>query len=168
MKNTTKVKKPWYKRAWVWVVVVLVLFFGMISEDEETIPAIETTASTTSERIKTEDISSTSTKTEEVVEPDVEPIIESAIELETDLATKLETDTVSDQDITHTIEESEPINETENDNGRDYVINTNSSKFHYSFCSSVNTMNDSNRWDYHGTYDELISMGYEPCGRCKP
>ena len=51
---------------------------------------------------------------------------------------------------------------------QDYVLNTNSKKFHYPSCSSVNQIKKKNRKDYHGTRDELISSGYEPCGKCNP
>lgn len=51
---------------------------------------------------------------------------------------------------------------------QDYVLNTNTKKFHYPSCSSVNQMKKKNRQDYHGTRDELISSGYEPCGKCNP
>lgn len=54
------------------------------------------------------------------------------------------------------------------DNGQDYVVNTNTHKFHDPFCSSADDIKASNRWDYHGTREELISMGYEPCKRCDP
>ena len=54
------------------------------------------------------------------------------------------------------------------DTGRDYVANKNTKKFHYPHCSSVDDMKASNRWDYHGTRDELINMGYVPCKRCNP
>ena len=50
----------------------------------------------------------------------------------------------------------------------DYVINTTSKKFHYTWCSSVEKIKSENRLDYTGTRDELIDMGYEPCGKCKP
>ena len=49
-----------------------------------------------------------------------------------------------------------------------YVANTNSKKFHSPGCSSVTDMKASNRWDFTGTREELIAMGYEPCKRCKP
>lgn len=52
--------------------------------------------------------------------------------------------------------------------GRDYVLNKNTKKFHYPNCSSVEDMKAKNRRDYNGTRDEIISMGYSPCGRCKP
>ena len=54
------------------------------------------------------------------------------------------------------------------DNGRDYVVNTNTKKFHYPSCSSADDIKDSNRWEYHGTRDDLIGMGYVPCKRCDP
>ena len=52
--------------------------------------------------------------------------------------------------------------------GPSYVANTNTGKFHYPSCSSVGDMNPENRWDYTGTREELIDMGYVPCKRCKP
>lgn len=50
----------------------------------------------------------------------------------------------------------------------DYVLNKNTKKFHYSGCSSVKQMKDKNKKFYTGTREECISMGYDPCGRCKP
>ena len=50
----------------------------------------------------------------------------------------------------------------------DYVLNTNTKKFHYPYCSSVPTIKQKNRKDFTGSRDELIGMGYDPCGRCKP
>ncbi len=49
-----------------------------------------------------------------------------------------------------------------------YVANTNSYKFHYPYCSSVDQMAEHNKWYFNGTRDELISAGYEPCKRCNP
>ena len=50
----------------------------------------------------------------------------------------------------------------------DYVLNTNSKKFHLPTCSSVTDMNPNNRENFSGSRDELISNGYSPCGSCKP
>lgn len=50
----------------------------------------------------------------------------------------------------------------------DYVLNTNSMRFHLPTCSSVDTIADHNRQDYTGTREELIESGYTPCGICKP
>ena len=50
----------------------------------------------------------------------------------------------------------------------DYVLNTNSHKFHYPDCSSVGQMKDSNKKYFTGTREEVIAMGYDPCGNCNP
>lgn len=49
-----------------------------------------------------------------------------------------------------------------------YVLNTNTEKFHYPDCPSVENISAKNRRDFTGTREELVSQGYEPCGRCKP
>ncbi len=51
---------------------------------------------------------------------------------------------------------------------REYVLNLNSKKFHYPWCSSVDKMKEKNRLDYTGTREEIIEMGYEPCKNCNP
>lgn len=51
---------------------------------------------------------------------------------------------------------------------QDYVLNTNTKKFHYPSCSSVKDIKSSNRSDYSGTREEIINQGYKPCGRCHP
>lgn len=50
----------------------------------------------------------------------------------------------------------------------DYILNTNSKKFHSPNCSSVNDMKPSNKEEFHGSRSELLKDGYEPCGRCNP
>ena len=50
----------------------------------------------------------------------------------------------------------------------DYILNTNTKKFHYPTCSSVNDMKEKNKQEFFGTRDEAISNGYSPWGRCKP
>lgn len=52
--------------------------------------------------------------------------------------------------------------------GTDYVLNTNTHKFHYPDCSSVDQMKESNKRFYTGTREEVIAMGYDPCKRCNP
>ena len=51
---------------------------------------------------------------------------------------------------------------------RDYVLNTNSFKFHYPSCNSVEKIKPSNREDFTGTRQELIQRGYDSCGICHP
>ena len=50
----------------------------------------------------------------------------------------------------------------------EYVLNTNSMKFHYPDCSSVSDMSPKNREDYTGTREDLIAQGYSLCGACSP
>lgn len=52
--------------------------------------------------------------------------------------------------------------------GTTYVLNVNTKKFHYSDCSSAKKIKAENRGSYTGSRDELIGMGYSPCGNCKP
>ena len=49
-----------------------------------------------------------------------------------------------------------------------YILNTNTKKFHYPSCRSVKQMKESNKQSYNGTRDEVIAMGYSPCGNCHP
>lgn len=53
-------------------------------------------------------------------------------------------------------------------NVQTYVLNTNTKKFHKESCSSAKSMEASNRKTYTGSRHELIDMGYEACGVCKP
>ncbi len=52
--------------------------------------------------------------------------------------------------------------------GTDYVLNTNTKKFHYPSCSSVKRMSEKNKEFYTGKREEVIGMGYDPCGNCHP
>lgn len=51
---------------------------------------------------------------------------------------------------------------------RTYILNTNSKKFHYPGCSSVAKMKDKNKKEFIGTREEVLGMGYDPCGQCNP
>ena len=64
-------------------------------------------------------------------------------------------------------EKQEPVTRSEASQA-DYILNTNTKKFHYPTCSSVNDMKEKNKQEFFGTRDEAISNGYFPCGRCKP
>lgn len=52
--------------------------------------------------------------------------------------------------------------------GTDYILNTNTKKFHYTGCRSVKQMKEKNKKYYTGTREECIGMGYDPCGNCEP
>ena len=49
-----------------------------------------------------------------------------------------------------------------------YVCNTNSKKYHYPDCKSVNQMKEENRLFTSLSREELLAEGYEPCGNCNP
>lgn len=50
----------------------------------------------------------------------------------------------------------------------DYVLNMSSEKFHDPSCSAVKEISEKNRWDYHGTREDILEMGYQPCKLCNP
>lgn len=49
-----------------------------------------------------------------------------------------------------------------------YVLNTNSKKFHYPTCKSVNQMKAQNRQDVSMSREEVMAAGYKSCGNCHP
>lgn len=71
-------------------------------------------------------------------------------------------------------EETQPPADNNDDNddgnqqGTHYVLNTNTKKFHYASCGSAKKISEKNRQDFYGTREELIAMGYSPCGNCDP
>lgn len=50
----------------------------------------------------------------------------------------------------------------------DYILNTNSMKFHDPDCQWADKISDRNRQEYTGDRQDLIDMGYSPCGSCHP
>ena len=53
-------------------------------------------------------------------------------------------------------------------NNIEYVLNTNSKKFHLPSCGSVEDISDKNRETTSKSRDDLIDEGYSPCGKCNP
>lgn len=49
-----------------------------------------------------------------------------------------------------------------------YILNTNTKKFHYPYCSSVKQMKESNKKEVTCSREEVLKMGYDPCKRCNP
>lgn len=49
-----------------------------------------------------------------------------------------------------------------------YVLNTSTMKFHKSNCRDVEKIAPENYDTFSGSRDEVINMGYDPCGHCKP
>ena len=50
----------------------------------------------------------------------------------------------------------------------DYILNTNTKRFHYPDCKSVTDMKEKNKQYYHGSREDLINQGYKACGNCQP
>ncbi len=68
------------------------------------------------------------------------------------------------------VEPQEPVEREmpSEEKSQTYILNTNTKKFHYPSCSSVNSMKDKNKQEYTGSRDDIIAMGYDPCKRCYP
>ncbi len=49
-----------------------------------------------------------------------------------------------------------------------YVLNTNTAKFHLPSCASAGKIKEQNKKEYTGSREELIAVGYSPCGNCHP
>lgn len=49
-----------------------------------------------------------------------------------------------------------------------YVLNTNTKKFHYPDCASVDEIKEKNRQDVSWDRSDVIAQGYVPCKRCNP
>lgn len=52
--------------------------------------------------------------------------------------------------------------------GTEYILNTNTKKFHYPGCASVRQMKESNKLSYTGSREDVIAQGYDPCKKCNP
>ena len=68
------------------------------------------------------------------------------------------------------VEQQKPIERElpSEDKSQTYILNTNTKKFHYPSCSSVNSMKDKNKQEYTGSRDDIIAIGYDPCKKCYP
>lgn len=71
---------------------------------------------------------------------------------------------ISSNGVTDIFDESNGNNVNSEDNV--YILNTNSKKYHRTDCGSIKSIK--NKEEYNGSADELKSMGYSPCGNCKP
>ena len=59
-------------------------------------------------------------------------------------------------------------NQSVTDDKADYVLNTNTHKFHLPTCQYVKTIDEANIEYYSGSRQDLIDNDYKPCGKCKP
>lgn len=90
-----------------------------------------------------------------------------------DNATYTKEDMLAMYDFGYSVGYKEGLAETGSDTAvssisADYVLNTNTKKFHYPSCSSVSDMKPENTRYFTGSREDVITQGYKPCGRCKP
>ena len=52
--------------------------------------------------------------------------------------------------------------------GEEFIVNTNTHKFHKPSCSSISDTKAKNKEAFRGSRSELVEQGYEPCQRCQP
>lgn len=84
-------------------------------------------------------------------------------------AASVTVETPAPQPETDTTVQSTPESSAPQESGQTtYVLNTNTMKFHYPTCSSVDDMKEKNKQIYTGSREEIINMGYVPCKRCNP
>lgn len=62
----------------------------------------------------------------------------------------------------------ETSSQEESEETKEYILNTNTMKFHEPDCPSAGTIAEKNKRTVNESRDELISEGYLPCGRCEP
>ena len=65
-------------------------------------------------------------------------------------------------------QKSSPEQKETDNTSEQYVLNTNTKKFHLPSCSSVADTKEENKEEFVGSRNDLTDQGYEPCGRCKP
>lgn len=65
-------------------------------------------------------------------------------------------------------EESSQQGESSQATEGDYILNTSSRKFHLPDCPSVDKIKEKNKEEYHGSRENLIEQGYEPCQSWHP
>ena len=49
-----------------------------------------------------------------------------------------------------------------------YILNIRSNIFHSTNCDSLESMNEKNKQNLYDTREQIIEMGYKPCGNCNP
>lgn len=114
--------------------------------------------------IDTEDV--TAADTETTAEPEeTDGMTEGVTETEkvTEAVTEKVTEIVTEE-IAETATETAAETEKEK---LEITLNTNTKKYHYQGCKSINQMKEKNKKTiFVSSVDELFDMGYEPCGNC--
>lgn len=64
--------------------------------------------------------------------------------------------------------ETQPTETQPVDSDVTYILNMGSMKFHEIYCEAAAKISAYNRFEFEGTREEAIDMGYSPCGYCNP
>jgi len=73
---------------------------------------------------------------------------------------------VEDEDTPPDVDRTIP--DSEDNQSQTYILNKNTKKIHYPWCSSVEDMAEHNKQEFTGDINEMIEKGYTPCKRCNP
>lgn len=144
------------------IAVTVLAFLALLTSPTAEAPEVEPTTPTTA---IVESTAATEFTTVATTEATTEPTTEATTEPTTEPTTEATTEPTTEPATEAT---TEPTTEPTKDNGRDYVLNTSTKKFHYPSCGSAKKIKTANRSDYHGTREDLIARGYNPCGNCHP
>lgn len=63
------------------------------------------------------------------------------------------------------LSENEP-SLTQNETGKEYIVNTNTNKFHTPDCVYAQNISEKNKMEYQGDAETLLSQGYSACRSC--
>ena len=142
------------KRFVIFILCLMLLSFSTVSltgcSDDSDV-TVTTQKETTTEK-------QTETTTEETT---------TTVETTTEETTTTEPETTTEETTT-TVETTTTAQETTAASTYTFYLNTNTKKFHVSGCSALGRMKESNKQVFEGTRDDVINMGYTPCGICKP
>jgi DNA-entry nuclease len=75
-------------------------------------------------------------------------------------------ETASAEEASSDTDNTDNTDDTDDTETMNFIINTNTKKFHLTTCSSVDDMAEHNKKEYSGTVEELVEQGYSPCKRC--
>jgi len=139
------------RRKWIWIVAAIVVFLGIgavkSNQDKKAAEESRSMVAATVETVAPTATPKPTAKPTATPAPKPEPtpeltVIEAA-------------PVVTEAPVTRSAE-------------RTWVLNTNTGKFHIPSCSSVSQMKDTNKLEFTGTREDVIAMGYQPCGKCHP
>ncbi len=162
------------------ILSVVLLFVGVLISPSSEEPS---NTSGMSDELLVDDENTTERITESTTESTTETATESTTESTTETTTEEETTTEKHETTTKktetttnkketTTKKTETTTKKENTTKKEtkitYVLNTSTMKFHLSTCRDVSKIKDENYGTYKGTRDEVIDMGYSPCGHCHP